>query len=147
MENIFEKSMVIYPEKMRYETEENKKAGYAEIVQNLEELLIRINQDYNLHDAVCLTQTLTDTLMVMSPEIYEHFRKLEDMLRSLVRTILQKEGLTTNHFGPIKLPVENENANKEDYSMLGRVLMNATNRNYLLAEKYEALGKALEMRL
>lgn len=146
MRNIFEEGMVAYPEKMKFETEENKKEKYAEIVQQLGELSVSMIQDYKLHDAVCLAKTLTDTLIVMSPEIYEHYRKVEDMLRSVVKKILQKEELATNHFGTIKLVYGNKDHDKRDLYLLGQVLLIASERNYLLAEKYEALGKVLEMR-
>lgn len=143
MENIFEKGMVTYPDKMKYETLENKKAGYAEIVGQLEELTDRMTRDYNLHDAVCVAKTLMDTLTVMSPEIYEHYRKVQDMLKTVVRVILKKEELTISQFGSKS---GNKNKSNEDLSLLAQILLLSSQKDYLLAEKYEALGRALEMR-
>lgn len=142
-ENVYRAGMLVYPVYMEYETTEGKKAGYADIATQLATLGKRLESSYNLQDMSCYLKLLTDTLAVMSPEIYEHYRTVLDLLRTYVRLFMEKEALFMTEFPEKCLKSETDSRDKKALALAGEAILFACAREWLLSEKYEPLGKAL----
>jgi hypothetical protein len=73
------------PRWTEHETLEGKKAGYPLVVKALEELQGKLQSVYGFGNAAVYLDTLVRTLEVMSPEIYEYYRRVMEMFRVEVR--------------------------------------------------------------
>lgn len=142
-ENVYRAGMLVYPAYMEYETTEGRKAGYADIAAQLTALGKRLEVTYNLPDMSCYLKLLTDTLAVMSPEIYEHYRTVLDLLRTCVKRFMEKEALCMTEFPKKCLKSEIAGRDKMALSLAGEAILSACGKEWLLSEKYEPLGKAL----
>ncbi len=142
-ENVYKAGRLVYPAYTEYDTTEGKKAGYADIAAQLTALGKRLSDSYNLPDMSCYLKLLTDTLAVMSPEIYEHYRTVLDLLRTYVKLFMEKEALCMTEFPEKCLKGETDGRDKKALSLAGEAILFACTREWLLSEKYEPLGKAL----
>ncbi|MGN1148828.1 MAG: hypothetical protein ACI4TB_10415 [Lachnospiraceae bacterium] len=140
--NVYEAGMLLYPVYMDYETKLGKKAGYADIVSQLTVLGERLSASYNLKDAADYVATLVEALFVMSPEIYEHYKKLLDLLKKYVKLVMHKENLVLTEFPENRFKGDVSGKDKDMLAVFGKAVLAACEKDLLLAEKYEAVGTA-----
>ena len=142
-ENRYRAGRLLYPVYAQYETKFGKKAGYPEIVSQLAVLESRLEKAYHTAEAADCLALFTDTLAAMSPEIYEHYRSLNDMLRRLARFFVEKEELHMTQFPTEMLKTDITNKDKEALKTAGRALGAACEKGFLPQERYKALSKSL----
>lgn len=142
-ENIYQAGLLLYPVYAQYETKVGKKAGYPDIVGQLAVLQKRLEHHYNTADAARCLMLFTDTLSSMSPEIYEHYRKLNDMLKGMARFFVEKEELRMTQFPEEVLKTDVAHKDREALQMAGQALVNACEKGFLFEEKYGAMGRCL----
>lgn len=87
-DNSYKAALEIYPVYAEYETTENKKEGYPDIMAQMRQWNKKINAEFNFENAADYTAMLYATLEKMSPEIYENYRELLDMFRVMVKKVL-----------------------------------------------------------
>lgn len=141
--NVYSAGILVYPVYMEYETKYNKKAGYMDIASQMQVLAKRVKEDYSTEDAACFLKVLADTLQVTSPEIYEHYRVLQDLLKEMVNLLIQKEELAMTAFPAKKLKTDVSGKNREALKLAGTAMVAACGKGFLFAEKYESLGQEL----
>ena len=141
-QNLYLAGILCYPVYMEYETIHNKKAGYVDIANQISVLADRVKASYDTSDAAAFMMLSAKTLEVASPEIYEHFRTVQDALKEMTDLFIQKENLVMSHFPEKKLkeiPTGCPGAMK----MAGEAILLACTKDFLLAQRYEALGLEL----
>ena len=141
--NVYSAGILVYPVYMEYETKYNKKAGYMDIASQMQVLAGRVKQNYSIEAAACLLKILADTLQVTSPEIYEHYRVMQDLLKETVNLIIEKEELRMTAFPVKRLKSDVSGKDKEALRLAGMAMAVACRKGFLFAEKYEALGQEL----
>ena len=77
------------PQRMEYETGENKKAGYVALTAEIGDAVKQALEEFDLKEAVMLLSALNGTLPVTSPEIYETYRCVWDGIKALVRKAIE----------------------------------------------------------
>lgn len=142
-ENTYQAGLLLYPVYAQYETKAGKKAGYPDIVSQLAVLGKRLEENYSTADAARCLMLFTNTLSAMSPEIYEHYRRLNDMLRGLARFFVEKEELRMTQFPKETLKTDVADKDKEALRLAGQAFGNACEKGFLSEEKYGALGRQL----
>lgn len=142
-ENRYQAGRLLYPVYAQYETKLGKKAGYPDIVRQLAVLESRLKEHYHTADAADCLALFTDTLAAMSPEIYEHYRSLNDMLRNLARFFVEKEELCMTQFPTEMLKTDVANKDGEALRTAGRALGAACEKGFLPEERYGALSRSL----
>lgn len=83
--NIYQAAGKVYPVYAAFETEHNKKEGYPDILEQIRKLAQKLNEDYTFENAASFAEALIETIDRMSPEIYEYYRELIEMFRSVVK--------------------------------------------------------------
>lgn len=108
----------VHPFFMAYDTVYAKKEHYADIVRIFETM------DFSDHWNLA---ALIDVISVMSPEIYEHYRALQDLFRKKIKEAVEHVGGwdRLNEQKPM------------DRAITGYVILSACANRTLLAEKYE----------
>lgn len=142
-ENIYQAGLLLYPIYAQYETKIGKKAGYPDIVSQLAVLKKRLECNYNTADAAGCLMLFTNTLAAMSPEIYEHYRGLNDMLRDLACFFVKEEALYMTQFPEEALKTDVAHKDTEALRLAGQAFVNACEKGFLSKEKYGALGRCL----
>lgn len=142
--NVYEAGRLSYPVYMEFETKFGKKAGYADIAAQLTCLGKRLAADYETKEAADFIRLLVDTLFVMSPEIYEHYRSLQDLLKENVKQFVQKEGLVLNRFPEEKLNNDLNGKEPTVFREAGEAIVRACEEELLSTEKYQVLGRCLQ---
>lgn len=89
LEDAVEIKRMLYPVYAAYETECNKKEGYADILQQMRVLDAQLQENYNMLDAAVYMDMSLRTLMYISQEIYECYRELMDLYKKNVRRFIQ----------------------------------------------------------
>ncbi len=118
---------------MEYETKYGKKERYNEIIAKLDAEQERVYDREtralrtDAADAIRLMMVYVDTMSVMSIEIYEMYRKLQDYYKELLKCV-RREG----------------SFSKEDAWMLSYTMFKGCNMRILLSEKYEDEAVALQ---
>lgn len=142
--NVYEAGRLTYPVYMEYETKFNKKAGYADIAAQLACLSKRLAEHYQTGQAAAFIGLLADTLFVMSPEIYEHYRCMQDLLKENIKLFIQKEELILSRFPKEELKTDLSGRETKDFREAGEAIVRACERDLLSAEKYQILGRCLK---
>lgn len=124
----YEAAGVVYPAYAAYETTENKKEGYPDIMAQMRVWNQKIKADFNFTDAAAYVAMMLGTVENMSPEIYENYRELLDLFREAVKKVLV-------HY------YTEENATFSGEADVVKVFCDAVKKaceaNLLLAEKYQ----------
>lgn len=142
--NVYSAGRLSYPVYMEYETRFGKKAGYADIAAQLTCLGKRLAAHYTTEEAAAFIGLLVDTLSVMSPEIYEHYRSLQDLLKENVGLFVGKEGLTLSRFPKEELKTDLSSREPAAFKEAGESIVKACERDLLSTEKYLVLGRCLQ---
>lgn len=127
--NAYRAAGVVYPVYAAFETTENKKEGYPDIMAQMRVWNAKVKADFNIGDAADYLAMLLGTIENISPEIYENYRELLDMFREGVKEVLRqyyKE--ETNSF------VEDA---EEAVKVFCDAVKRACEKDLLLAEKYQ----------
>lgn len=114
----------VYPFFVAYDTAYAKKEHYAKVVDVFQSMDLSIGRNL---------AALIDVISVMSPEIYEHYRALQDLFRLKIKAAAEQAG------GFERL-VE---CSPMERAAAGYVILEACENRTLLAEKYEEFGVAL----
>lgn len=141
--NVYSTAGLVYPVYMEYETKCNKKAGYMDIAFQMQVLAKRVKADYTAETAAGFLKVLTDTLKVTSPEIYEHYRMLQDLLKETVQLVIEKENLEMTAFPEKRIKTDLSGRNRKALKLAGEAIAEACEKGFLFAEKYETLGQQL----
>lgn len=142
--NVYAAGRLTYPVYMEYETRFGKKAGYADIAAQLACLGKRLAENYETGKSADFIGLLVDTLFVMSPEIYEHYRSLQDLLKENVRLFVQKEELILSRFPKEELATDLSGREPAFFREAGEAIVRACEKELLSEEKYLVLGRCLQ---
>lgn len=139
----YEAGISVYPVYMEYETKYNKKEGYTDIVAQLKVLAAQVREEYSTMQAAKFLTILTDTLAVTSPEIYEHYCSLQNLLKETAALFIQKEQIVMTAFPTEQIKSGLEQKDTAALKLAGGALLKACEHDFLSAEKYGAMGKEL----
>lgn len=126
--NLYLAAAAVYPPYAEYETKENKKAGYLDILTQVRSLNDALQADFSFANAVYFAQALLGTIDATSPEIYENYREMQDMLRALVHRVIESYYDTQ---------AQAFTGDAADVALFQATLRKACDEEHLLAEKYE----------
>ena len=90
LDNIYQAAGLIYPVYAAYETTENKKEGYPDIMAQMRVLKKHVDSEFTAENGADYTAALLHTVEQISPEIYENYRELLDDFRSAVKRMLEQ---------------------------------------------------------
>lgn len=110
------------PEIVKVDTESGNKETYQSIAETFE----IIGKGVTNENAVAFLATTADTLDEMSMQIYEHYRKLQDVFKQVLRHILLEY---SDDFSKLKEPEK-----------LAYAILKACRMGLLLKEKYLQVG-------
>lgn len=82
-ENVFRAAGYIYPAYAAFETEYNKKAGYPDILAQLQILRRELECRDTFENEVLFLKALLGTIDNISPQVYEYYRGLTDMFKQV----------------------------------------------------------------
>lgn len=88
--NIYQAADLIYPAYAAYETTENKKEGYPDIMAQMRVLKKHAESEFTAENGADYTAALLHTVEQISPEIYENYRELLDNFRCAVKRMLEQ---------------------------------------------------------
>ena len=88
--NIYQAADLVYPVYAAYETTENKKEGYPDIMAQMRVLKKHAESEFTAENGADYTAALLHTVEQISPEIYENYRELLDNFRSAVKRMLEQ---------------------------------------------------------
>ena len=90
LRNIYQAADLVYPAYAAYETTENKKEGYPDILAQMRVLKKHAEEEFSPENGADYTAALLHTVEQISPEIYENYRELLDDFRSAVKRMLEQ---------------------------------------------------------
>lgn len=90
LRNIYQAADLVYPAYAAYETTENKKEGYPDILAQMHVLKKHAEEEFTPENGADYTAALLHTVEQISPEIYENYRELLDDFRSAVKRMLEQ---------------------------------------------------------
>ena len=90
LRNIYQAADLVYPAYAAYETTENKKEGYPDILAQMRVLKKHAEDEFTPKNGADYTAALLHTVEQISPEIYENYRELLDDFRSVVKRMLEQ---------------------------------------------------------
>ena len=88
--NIYQAADLVYPVYAAYETTENKKEGYPDIMAQMCVLKKHADSEFTAANGADYTAAVLHTVEQISPEIYENYRELLDDFRSAVKRMLEQ---------------------------------------------------------
>lgn len=119
------------PSYMEYETKYEKKEKYGDIVKWLEEKKETLfSEDHPQKDTFWYLMTLLDVMERMSFEIYEQYRKLQDIFKGMLRDVLKETG-------------NGSALSASEKAMAAYCVLKACNMGIVLKEKYADTGMRL----
>jgi len=125
--NVYEAAGTVYPAYAAYETLENKKEGYPDIMAQMRVWNGKVKTDFNFTDGAAYVAMMLDVVENMSPEIYENYRELLDMFREAVKKMLEC------YYVAEKDVFEGE---QDSVAVFCQAVQKACGAHLLLAEKY-----------
>ena len=129
--NPYKAACEVYPAYAEYETLENKKEGYPDIMAQMRYWNEKVNAAFAFEDAAAYLAMLYGTIEKMSPEIYENYRELVDVFRATVKRVLAE------YYSEEAECFAAEVAGTEALTQLCATVRKACADYLLLAEKYE----------
>ena len=90
LRNIYQAADLVYPAYAAYETTENKKEGYPDIMAQMRVLKNHVKKEFTAENGADYTAAVLHTVEQISPEIYENYRELLDDFRSAVKCMLEQ---------------------------------------------------------
>lgn len=89
-ENPYKAALEVYPVYAAFETNENKKEGYPDIMAQMRLWNQKVKAEFTFENAANYVAMLYSTIENISPEIYENYKELVDMFREAVKTVLSE---------------------------------------------------------
>ena len=129
--NAYKAACEVYPVYTEYETTENKKEGYPDIMAQMRLWNKKAMGEFNLEVAADYTAMLYATIEKMSPEIYENYRELVDMFRAAVKKVLEA------YYVEITESFVEAAQGTEALALFCATVQKACGAYLLLAEKYQ----------
>lgn len=129
-----EELYMVQPFYMEYETRYDKKAKYSDIIKQFENADNQIKSGTDDIDQISLyLVSLIDALSGMSFEIYEKYRKMQDMFKATLTDLLKSyDKENGSYYGKIAGNAEN--------SMIAYAIIKACRMGIILKEKYMTAG-------
>ncbi len=127
----YKAALEVYPVYAAFETKENGKKGYPDIMAQMRLWNQKINGEFSFENAADYLAMLYGTIENISPEIYENYKELVDMFRATVKKVLAEyysEG-TEDFAAGVK--------GTEALETFCKTVKKACDAYLLLAEKYE----------
>ena len=90
LQNIYQAADRIYPVYAAFETTENKKEGYPDIMAQMRVLKKHAETEFTPENGAFYTAAMLHTVEQISPEIYENYRELLDDFREAVKRMLKQ---------------------------------------------------------
>ena len=90
LRNIYQAADLVYPAYAAYETTENKKEGYPDILAQMRVLKKHAEDEFTPENGADYTAALLHTVEQISQEIYENYRELLYDFRSAVKRMLEQ---------------------------------------------------------
>lgn len=90
LQNIYQAADQVYPVYAAYETTENKKEGYPDIMAQMRVLKKQAESEFTAENGADYTAAVLHTVEQISPEIYENYRELLDDFRGAVKRMLEQ---------------------------------------------------------
>ena len=90
LQNIYQAADRIYPVYAAFETTENKKEGYPDIMAQMRVLKKHAENEFTAENGAYYTAAMLHTIEQISPEIYENYRELLDDFRDAVKRMLEQ---------------------------------------------------------
>lgn len=90
LRNIYQAADMVYPVYAAYETTENKKEGYPDIMAQMRVLKKHVEKEFSAENGADYTAAMLHTVEQISPEIYENYRELLDDFRGAVKCMLEQ---------------------------------------------------------
>lgn len=129
-----EELYMVQPFYMEYETRYDKKAKYSDIIKQFENADNQIKSGTDDIDQISLyLVSLIDALSGMSFEIYEKYRKMQDMFKLALTELLKNyDKENGSYYG--------KNAGNAEKAMIAYAIIKACRMGIILKEKYASLG-------
>ncbi len=129
-----EELYMVQPFYMEYETRYEKKAKYSDIIKQFENADNQLKSEITNIDQIGLYLiSLIDTLSGMSFEIYEKYRKMQDMFKAALTDLLKNyDKESGSYYG--------KKAGNEENAMVAYAIIKACRMGIILKEKYVPLG-------
>ena len=128
LKNEYEAAGKVYPVYAAFETTENKKEGYPDIMAQMRLWNKKVNCEFTMENASAYAAMLLGTIENISPEIYENYRELLDMFRGTVKKVLEQYYVAEN---------DSFRGEAEDVQVFCDTVKQACDADLLLAEKYQ----------
>lgn len=131
---------------MEYETKFDKKEQYNDIIRQFENVQkYGCSSDFRLRSIGWYLMALVDTMDAMSIEIYEQYRKLQDIFKLVLKGILRYQDEKTGLFYQVidRSDAEGNYLETSGNAMIGYSIMKACRMGILLKEKYEPVGTGI----
>lgn len=132
--DIYSAAADLYSIYTAYETKENKKEGYPDILQQLRVWNRKANEDFTFENAAGILALLLAVIRQISPEIYENYRELVDMFRAGVKRVIAEYYDEASGSFPA--------GKAETLSGLQAAIRTACEMDLLIAEKYAPFFEA-----
>lgn len=135
----------VQPFYMEYETKYDKKAKYSDIVRQFENAYSRMPKENLDIDQIGLyMMSLIDTLSVMSFEIYEKYRALQDIFKLSLTNLLNGSNHVSNN---LETSYCMENTGNAENAMIAYSVIKACRMGVILKEKYAPVGAKIVKKL
>ena len=128
LKNEYEAAGKVYPVYAAFETTENKKEGYPDIMAQMRVWNKKVSGEFSMENASAYAAMLLGTIENISPEIYENYRELLDMFRGTVKKVLEQYYVAEN---------DSFRGEAEDVQVFCDTVKQACDADLLLAEKYQ----------
>jgi triphosphoribosyl-dephospho-CoA synthetase len=126
--NFYEAAAEVYPVYAAFETNQNKKEGYPDIMAQMRVLNAKVKAEFSFANASAYAEMLLKTIENISPEIYENYRELLDMFRETVKkTLADYYDAKAGKF----------NGDSKDAERFCKTVREACAQYLMLAEKYQ----------
>lgn len=89
--NPYKAALEVYPVYATFETNENKKEGYPDIMAQMRLWNKKVKAEFTFENAADYIAMLYGTIENISPEIYENYKELVDMFRAMVKEVLAQQ--------------------------------------------------------
>jgi len=129
--NPYKAALAVYPVYAEYESEVNGKAGYPDIMAQMRYWNQRVQGEFSFENASDYIVMLYATIEMMSPQIYEYYRELTDMLRDTVKRVLAENYSTDER------RFSDSVSGTEYLTAFCNTVKKAADNHLLLAEKYQ----------
>ena len=90
LRSIYQAADLVYPAYAAYETTENKKEGYPDIMTQMRALKKQAESEFSAENGADYTAAMLHTGEQISPEIDEKYRELLDDFRDAVKRMLEQ---------------------------------------------------------